>query len=143
MIDYPLNVFSDGKGFRTMRKVNIIFKTHLDIGFTDMAANVVHKYFKCFIRDAIKTAEYFRHSVRTGNFRYRWTVGSWLVSEYLRSADEEAKKRLEEAVRRGDIVWHALPFTMHSELADDALYRFGLSISARLDKKFKKHLRWR
>lgn len=135
----PVKYISDGKGFRKMRKVNIIFKTHLDIGFTDMAANVVHKYFKCFIRDAIKTAEYFRHSVRTGDFRYRWTVGSWLVSEYLRSADEEAEKRLEEAVKRGDIVWHALPFTMHSELADDALYRFGLSISTQLDKKFKKH----
>ena len=69
-----------------MKKVNLIFKTHLDVGFTDLADNVVHKYFKCYIRDAIKTADYFRKSVRTGEFRYVWTVGSWLISEYLKRA---------------------------------------------------------
>ncbi|MEI3040005.1 MAG: DUF5054 domain-containing protein [Victivallales bacterium] len=121
-----------------MKKINLIFKTHLDVGFTGLAEDVIHKYFKCFIRDAIKTADYFRKSVRTGDFRYKWTVGSWLISEYLRTADQEKRKKLEAAIKRGDIVWHALPFTMHSELADDALYRFAMSISAQLDRKFKK-----
>ncbi len=121
-----------------MKKVNIIFKTHLDIGFTGMAEEVIHKYFKCYIRDAIKTANYFRQSVRAGNFRYKWTVGSWLISEYLKTAKPQNRKKLQEAIKRGDIVWHALPFTMHSELADDSLYRFATTISAQLDKKFKK-----
>lgn len=121
-----------------MKKVNIIFKTHLDVGFTDMAEDVIHKYFKCYIRDAVKTADYFRKSVRTGDFRYVWTVGSWLISEYLKTADPQKRKKLEDAVKRGDIVWHALPFTMHSELADDSLYRFATSISKQLDKRFKK-----
>ncbi len=38
-----------------------------------------------------------------------------------------------DAVRRGDITWHALPFTMHSELADDAFFRRSLAISQELD----------
>lgn len=121
-----------------MKKVNLIFKTHLDVGFTDLADNVVHKYFKCYIRDAIKTADYFRKSVRTGEFRYVWTVGSWLISEYLKKADPKKRKKLEKAIRQGDIVWHALPFTLHSELADDALYRFATRISADLDRRFKR-----
>ena len=82
-----------------MKKVNLIFKTHLDVGFTDLADNVVHKYFKCYIRDAIKTADYFRKSVRTGEFRYVWTVGSWLISEYLKKADPKKRKKLEN-IRR-------------------------------------------
>ncbi len=57
-----------------MQKVRLIFKTHLDVGFTDTAENVRKKYFSCFIRNAVKTAEYFRK--QNGAFRYVWTVGS-------------------------------------------------------------------
>lgn len=119
-----------------MKKINIIFKTHLDIGFTDTAAKVKKKYFNKFIKRAIKTSTYFRNT--PGGFRYVWTVGSWLIYEYLERADEEKRRLLEEAIERGDIVWHALPFTMHSELADDSLFRYGLSLSKELDKRFHK-----
>lgn len=119
-----------------MEKINIIFKTHLDIGFTDTAAKVKKKYFNKFIKRAIKTAAYFRNT--PGGFRYVWTVGSWLIYEYLERATEENRRLLEEAIERGDIVWHALPFTMHSELADDSLFRYGISLSKELDKRFRK-----
>ena len=119
-----------------MKKINIIFKTHLDIGFTDTAAKVKKKYFNKFIKRAIKTSAYFRNT--PGGFRYVWTVGSWLIYEYLERADEEKRRLLEEAIERGDIVWHALPFTTHSELADDSLFRYGISLSKELDKRFHK-----
>ncbi len=119
-----------------MKKINIIFKTHLDIGFTDTAAKVKKKYFNKFIKRAIKTSDYFRNT--PGNFRYVWTVGSWLIYEFLKRADSEKRRMLEEAIERGDIVWHALPFTMHSELADDSLFRYGISLSKELDKRFHK-----
>ena len=67
-----------------MRRVRIIFKTHLDIGFTDLAVRVVERYFRDFIVQAVKTAEYFRRG--SGAFRYRWTVGSWLIDEYFNRA---------------------------------------------------------
>ncbi len=117
-----------------MQKVRLIFKTHLDVGFTDTAENVRKKYFSCFIRNAVKTAEYFRQ--QNGSFRYVWTVGSWLIREFLERAGEDDRKMLCDAVRRGDITWHALPFTMHSELADDAFFRRSLAISQELDKQF-------
>ena len=126
------------QGKNLMKKINLIFKTHLDVGFTDFADNVIHKYFKCYIRDAIRTADYFRKSTRYGDFRYVWTTGSWLISEYLKKADPQKRKKLEKAIKHGDIVWHALPFTLHSELADDTLYRFATGISAGLDKRFKR-----
>ena len=34
------------------KKIHVIFKTHLDIGFTDLAKNVKEKYFKHYIRGA-------------------------------------------------------------------------------------------
>src|SRR5262249_15134854 len=40
--------------------------------------------------------------------------------------------------RRGDIVWHGLPLTTHSELMSPDLFRFGLSLSQELDARFGK-----
>ncbi len=41
-----------------------------------------------------------------------------------------------EGIDAGDIAWHALPFTTHSEIMDDALFRHGLGLSQILDRRF-------
>jgi hypothetical protein len=43
---------------------------------------------------------------------------------------------MEEGILHGDIAWHALPFTTHTELMDADLFRFGLSLSQELDQRF-------
>ncbi|MCX6983543.1 MAG: hypothetical protein NT118_02165 [Lentisphaerae bacterium] len=98
------------------KNVKTIFKTHLDVGFTDLAANVIDCYMEKFIPSAIRTAGYFKR--QPGGFRYRWTVASWLIYEYLLRNKGKKRHRLEQAIAASDIVWHALPFTSHSELAD-------------------------
>ena len=45
---------------------------------------------------------------------------------------------MEVAIALGEICWHALPFTTHTELMDPELFRFGLSLSGRLDQRFGK-----
>ena len=122
-----------------MRCVRIIFKTHLDIGFTDLAVRVVERYFRDFIVQAVKTAEYFRRG--SGAFRYRWTVGSWLIDEYFNRATEAERRFLEQAIADGDIVWHAMPFTTHTELLTRELLRDGLAISGELDRRFGRRTR--
>jgi len=109
-------------------KMLVLFKTHLDVGFTDLAQDVVDRYFKSFIPNAVKTAKLVREPAR-----FVWTTGSWLIHEGLEQPDA---KPLEEAIERGDIRWHGLPFTTHTELMDEALFRYGLSLSKRLDERF-------
>ena len=53
-----------------------------------------------------------------------------------RTADKT--KRLCEAIEDGDITWHGLPFTTHTELMSESLFRYGLSLSKELDKRFGK-----
>ena len=43
---------------------------------------------------------------------------------------------MEDAIMRGEIAWHALPFTTHTELEDVELFRFGLGLAKRLDERF-------
>jgi hypothetical protein len=114
--------------------VHVIFKTHLDIGFTDFARNVVQQYHTGFIPQALATAQALRE--RGGAERMIWTTGSWLIYEHLEQANDEERARMEAAIATGDIVWHGLPFTTHSEAMDPSLFRFGLSLAADLDRRF-------
>jgi hypothetical protein len=116
--------------------IHIIFKTHLDVGFTDLARNVVTRYFDDYIPRVCETARALRQE--GGSERFIWTTGSWLVYEYLERASPKKRKVLEEAIGAGDITWHGLPFTTHSELMDASLFRYGLSLSQSLDKRFGK-----
>lgn len=114
-------------------KVHVIFKTHLDIGFTDYAAPVVARYMTSYIPAAIKLAREMREA---GGDRFIWTTGSWLIHAYLRQAQGKARQAMAEAIQAGDIVWHGLPFTTHTELIDPSLFQYGLSLSLALDKEF-------
>ena len=119
-----------------MKHIHLIFKTHLDLGFTDFARNVVRDYFESYIPNAIALAA----ELRAGGLedRFIWTTGSWLVYEYLEQASPKERQQAEQAILAGDLVWHALPFTFHSELVDASLFRYGLTLSKRLDDRFGK-----
>lgn len=118
-----------------IKKVLIIFKTHLDIGFTDFASVVKQKYFDVFIPNAIKTANELRE--RGADATFKWTTGSWLISEYLRiNGNDEKGNALRAAIRCGDICWHTLPCTTHTEIMTKELFVYGLSLSQALDAEF-------
>ena len=114
-------------------EILVIFKTHLDLGYTDLAANIEEKYMKSFIPHALDLAEKTRG---TGD-EFIWTTGSWLIDRFLESS-EENRARMERAIEGGMITWHALPFTTHVEMMDAPLYEYGLSIAKKLDKRFGK-----
>lgn len=118
------------------RNIHLIFKTHLDVGFTDYASRVVENYFKKYIPASLRVARQMRDSDRPENFI--WTTGSWLIYEYLEQANNLERAEMEAAIELGEIAWHALPFTTHTELMDPELFRFGLSLSQSLDKRFGK-----
>lgn len=116
------------------KNIHLIFKTHLDVGFTDYASVVVNNYFSKYIPASLRVAREMRE--RGQAERFLWTTGSWLIYEYLEQAQPAARKEMEDAIERGEIAWHALPFTTHTELEDAELFQFGLSLARRLDERF-------
>lgn len=119
-----------------IEKVYVAFKTHLDVGFTDLSSVVTERYVHDFIPKAIEVSERLRAD-GSGD-RYVWTTGSWLIGKYLRTASPEAVKQLEEAIGRGDIVWNSVPYTVESETMTRELFETCLLLSKRLDKKYNK-----
>ncbi len=123
-----------GAPMAPVKTVYVVFKCHLDIGFTDTQAGVFRKYFDHYIPQAIDTAAALRQA--GGEERYVWTIGSWLMYEYLEQASVAQRVRAAQAIRDGDLVWHALPFNWETEMLDRPLIEASLGFSASLDKRF-------
>ncbi|MGO7833599.1 DUF5054 domain-containing protein [Rhizobium johnstonii] len=121
----------------TEKRVHLVFKTHLDIGFTDHAEKVRRQYHERFIPQAIETAKHF-HAENPDEPKFIWTTGAWLIWDHLNSRSAGEVAALEQAIERGLIRWHGLPFTTHTELMSPDLFRAGLSYSQELDRRFGK-----
>ncbi len=117
----------------SVKRVLVMFKCHFDAGFIDTQAAVVNRYFKQYFPQAIQLASKLRE---TGEERYVWTTGSWLIYEYLEQASPENRKHMEEALARGDIAWHALPFSWQTELLDRSTIAGLIGLSKSLDQRF-------
>jgi hypothetical protein len=116
-----------------VKRVLVMFKCHFDAGFIDTQAAVVRRYFEVFFPNAIARASQMRAS---GNERYVWTTGSWLLYEYLEQASPAARARMEKAIAAGDIAWHALPFSWQTEMLDRSMIAGSIALSQALDKRF-------
>lgn len=117
----------------------VVFKTHLDIGYTDRIEAVLKKYRVNMMEDALKVIEASR--ALPAAQRFSWTLAGWPLSYVLGAAQDPARRtRIEQAVREGAIAFHALPFTTHTETQDlEDLVR-GMGFSTRLSRQFQRPL---
>lgn len=118
-----------------IQDIGVIFKTHLDLGFTSLAAEVYRRYMAEFMPRATRLAL----DLDRGQERFIWTTGSWLVDKYLEHSRGAERRRFEQAIGEKLIRWHALPFTFQTEALDESLLEAALSISQRLDRRFGFH----
>ena len=123
-----------------MSSIHLIFKTHLDLGFTGYASAVRRQYHEYYIPMALDTGEHFL-AENPAVPAFVWTTGSWLIWDHLNTQPADKVWRLERAIEDGIIAWHALPFTTHTELMSRPLFREGLALSAELDSRFGRRTR--
>jgi hypothetical protein len=116
-----------------VKRVLVMFKCHLDVGFADTQAAIIRKYFAEYFPRAMQVGTAMRQS---GTDRYVWTTGSWLLYEYLEQASTEQRRLAEQAVAAGDLAWHALPFTWQTEFMDRSMIEGALGFSQSLDQRF-------
>jgi len=116
-----------------VKRVLVMFKCHLDVGFVDTQAAIMRLYFDRYFPKAIDIGEQMS---QTGGDRYVWTTGSWMLYEYLEQASAEQRKRAEKAIAAGHLAWHALPFTWESELLDRTMIAGAIGFSKSLDQRY-------
>src|SRR5512142_1608966 len=64
-----------------VREVVVTFKTHFDIGYTDLTSNVVQRYRTTMIDQALKVVEQNRSLAPQQQFV--WTIPGWPMSKIL------------------------------------------------------------
>ncbi len=111
------------------KPIYILFKTHLDIGFTDYSENVIHNYLTHFIPNAISVG----YALRNTDTPFIWSVGSWILNKALQ---KDKGGTVDRAIRDGILTWHGLPFTTHTEFMNSSLFQLGLSLSKKLDERY-------
>jgi len=111
-----------------LEQIIFVFKTHFDIGYTDLAERIVQKYSTSMINETLKTLD--ESKTMPADIQFRWTVPGWPMKEILENRSGESKKVIDDAIRNGRFVVHALPFTFETEAGDpEALVR-GMQFSS-------------
>jgi hypothetical protein len=121
---------------RPLRRVVVVFKTHFDLGFTDLPDRVMALYsgpmFEAVGRVMEATAS------EPPNLRYTWTLPAWPLKHFLHdpASPESTRRAARELVKEGRLAWHAWPFTTHTAFCGlEELVR-GLHISRGLSEEF-------
>jgi alpha-mannosidase len=112
-------------------EIVVVFKTHFDIGYTDLAANVVKRYRTTFTDGALNLIDQSRGL--PADQQFAWTVPGWPL-EQMTGAGQSPDRRAKvlRALKEGRFAVHALPFSLQTESLDlEDLVR-GMTFSADL-----------
>ncbi|WP_269939928.1 DUF5054 domain-containing protein [Arthrobacter sp. HY1533] len=115
-------------------KIHVVFKTHLDLGFTDLERNVLRRYREEFIPGAIRLARDMAD--KHGRPEFVWTTGSWLIAHALREGTDAERADLDAAIRDGLVAWHGYPVTTQTELLSRSMLDHAMTYSRRLDAEY-------
>lgn len=120
-------------GRAAVEEVVVVFKTHFDLGYTDMASNVVRRYQTSMIDDALTVVD--RNRDLPPEQQFAWTLAGWPLAQIAGDWTGQTaarRARVMEAFRSGRFVVHALPFTLHTETLEPEEVVRGLEFSTRL-----------
>jgi hypothetical protein len=100
-----------------VREVIVVFKTHFDIGYTDLASNVVTKYRTTMMDQALKVVD--QNKDLPAEQQFIWTIPGWPMHKILQDwpgQSEDRKARVFQAFKDGRFVVHARPIRNCSNL---------------------------
>lgn len=114
----------------------VVFKTHFDLGFTDLPENVFRRYREEMMDKSLGIIE--KKTTLSKEKQFAWTVPGWpLYAQILGPLQSpERKARIEKAIKEGSIVVHGLPFTTYTESLDYEDLVRGLGYSSKISRTY-------
>ncbi|MCX6927724.1 MAG: hypothetical protein NT154_31610 [Verrucomicrobia bacterium] len=122
-----------------VEEVIVVFKTHLDIGYTDLAEKVIERYRTEMIDHALDTMDRARDLPPEN--RFQWMLAGWPIRQMLWPGQTpERRARLVRAIAGGQLKWHGLACTTYTESMDPEDLVRSLSFSSGLSREFNLEL---
>ncbi|OQP63893.1 hypothetical protein A3860_23465 [Niastella vici] len=115
----------------------VVFKTHFDLGYTDLPENVFKRYREEMMDNALKVIE--NNATLPPEKHFAWTVSGWPLQAQILGPQQtpERKARIEKAIRSGALAVHGLPFTTHTESLDYEDLVRGMGFSSTVARKYR------
>lgn len=117
-----------------VKEIIVICKTHFDIGYTHRVKDIVNYYQTEMIDRAMKVMDASGDLPKEQQFA--WTLPGWVLYKTMEGKDPARKQRLEEKYRSGQIISHALPFTIVSDVCGLEEMVRGLTFSTALTRAY-------
>ena len=126
-----------------VERVHLVNMAHLDLGYTDLARNVCDLYQDILLPLNLLLADVMRNT----STPFALTTHSLLVQEYIDGSAQCAHSRpnasaitaFEEAIRRGDVMWHAQSANYFPEAMDAASFLAMLDSVDALSARYGVH----
>lgn len=121
-----------------IKKIILVFKTHFDIGFTRLSREILDFYSGEMLDRVKETCDATRDM---GSLRYVWTMPAWPLKIMRERSTEQRAAMLDDLIERGQLTWHALPYTSHYDFlgVEDAVQ--GLRYEKELSERYGQPLR--
>ncbi len=114
----------------------LVMKSHFDIGYSALARDVVHEYRTTMIDRALETMERNAKMAGPGE-QFVWTIPGWPMEAILWDGQNPTRrKRIEQALKRGNLVMQALPFTLETATADVETLARSFIHSSRMARRY-------
>ena len=114
--------------------VVVVFKMHVDIGYTNWAEGVLQKYCNEMLEETLKSIE--ETSSLPKSEQFVWTIPAWPLKYMLENCTDEKRIKLERAIKEMRIIPHALPVTFETEASDLENLVRGLSYASEINKTY-------
>jgi len=122
-----------------VENVIIVYKTHFDIGYSELVQQVVHDYRTSMCDRVLEAIQ--ENNNQPKDKQFVWTISGWPMKQILwEGQSPERKQKIEKAIREGNLAVHAFPFTMHTETSEPEDLVRGLNISSTIARKYKRPL---
>ncbi len=117
-----------------VQEIVVVFKTHFDIGYTDLVTNILTRYRTQFVDQALDVVAHSRSLPAEQQFT--WTVPGWPLKEMLWPGQTpERRRKILQAMQEGRLVFNAMPFSLETESLELEDLTRGLKFSADLARE--------
>lgn len=112
----------------------VVFKMHVDIGYTNWAEGVLQKYSGSMLDETLRSIE--ETSKLPKEEQFVWTIPGWPLKYMLENCSKEKKVNLGKAIKEGRIIPHALPVTFQTEASDLENLVRGLDFTSNINTAY-------
>ncbi len=124
----------DGPLNSQVTDIVVVFKMHVDIGYTNWAEGVLQSYCNDMLDETLRAID--ETSTLPAEEQFVWTIPAWPLKYMLENTSADKKERLAKAIKDKRIVPHALPITFETEASDLENLVRGLSYASKINKRY-------